>query len=101
VKPLVALASVAAVIGLAVPAHADAADDQFLATIKAAGITFGDPGKVIAAAKWVCKMSGQGSQMADLVKTIQTQNPGLTGDNAARFTAIAANTYCPEALPAH
>jgi Protein of unknown function (DUF732) len=101
VKPFVALASVAVVIGFAVPAHADAADDQFLATIKAAGITFGDPSKVISAGKWVCKMSGQGSQMADLVKTIQAQNPGLTGDNAARFTAIAANTYCPEALPGH
>ena len=39
--------------------------------------------------------------MADIVKTIQTQNPGLHGDNAARFAAIAANVYCPTTLAAN
>ena len=38
--------------------------------------------------------------MADLVKTVQAQNPGLSSDNAAKFAAIAANVYCPNALPA-
>ena len=36
--------------------------------------------------------------MADVVKTVQSENPGLHGDNAARFTAIAANVYCPTTL---
>jgi hypothetical protein len=98
VKLRALLAGLVATIGVAAPAHADGVDDTFLATVKAAGITFQDPGKAIGAARWVCSMAGQGKQMADLVKTIQAQNPGLTGDNAARFTAIAANTYCPEAL---
>jgi hypothetical protein len=98
VKLRVVAAGLLVAVGMAAPAHADGVDDTFLATVKAAGITFADPGKAIAAARWVCSQSGQGKQMADLVKAIQTQNPGLSGDNAAKFTAIAANTYCPQAL---
>ena len=96
---LVALAGCAAVVGMAVPAHADSNDDAFLASLQAAGITFPDPGRVIAAGRWVCQAVGGGTQMADVVKTVQSQNSGLHGDNAARFTAIAANVYCPQALP--
>jgi hypothetical protein len=92
------LASLAAMIGMAAPAYADASDDRFLASLQAAGVTFPDPVKVIAAGKWVCQTVGQGAQMVDVVKTIQTKNPGLSGDNAAKFTAIAANVYCPQAL---
>jgi Protein of unknown function (DUF732) len=95
---LLMLASLAAAVGLAAPAYADSADDQFLASLQAAGVTFPDPAKVIAAGKWVCQTVGQGTQMADVVKTIQDKNPGLHGDNAAKFTAIAASVYCPQAL---
>ena len=97
-KPLLMLASIAAVVGLAAPAYADSADDQFLALLQAAGVTFPDPAKVIAAGRWVCQTVGQGTQMADVVKTIQDKNPGLHADNAAKFTAIAASVYCPQAL---
>lgn len=97
-KFLLTLASLAAAIGMAVPAHADSNDDAFLASLQAAGITYPDPGRVIAAGRWVCQVVGQGTQMVDAVKTIQAHNPGLTGDNAARFTAIAASVYCPKAL---
>ena len=38
-KLLLPLASFAAVIGMAVPAHADSTDDSFIAALKAAGIT--------------------------------------------------------------
>ncbi len=85
-------------IGTAVPAHADSSDDAFLATVKAAGLTYSDPDRAITAGKTVCKMVDQGKQLVDVVKTIQILNPGLQGDNAARFTAIAANVYCPQAL---
>jgi Protein of unknown function (DUF732) len=98
VKLFLTLTSLAAIVGLAVPARADSTDDTFLVTVQAAGITFPNPDKAISVGKWVCKMVGQGTQMADVVKTIQARNPGLTGDNAARFTAIAANVYCPSAL---
>lgn len=96
-KPLLAL-PVLAVIGMAAPAYADSNDDAFLASLQAAGITYQGVDRVIAAGKSVCKMVGQGRQMVDVVKTVQNLNPGLHGDNAARFTAIAASAYCPQAL---
>jgi hypothetical protein len=101
VKPLVlTLTSLAALVGMAAPARADGNDDAFLVSLNAAGITYPDPARAIAAGKWVCQAVGQGTQMADVVKTVQAQNSGLHGDNAARFTAIAANVYCPQALSA-
>jgi len=78
-KPLLALLSLAAIIGTAAPAYADASDDQFLAALTASGVTYQDPGKVIAAAKWVCQ--------------------SLNQENAAKFTALAASAYCPNKLP--
>jgi len=97
-KLLLTLASLAAMIGTAVPAYADSVDDTFLATLHAAGITFPDPGRAIAAGKWVCNAVHGGNAMADVVKTVQSENPGLRGDDAARFTAVAANVYCPTTL---
>jgi hypothetical protein len=96
-KLLFTLVGLAAMIGTAAPAYADGVDDTFLATLHAAGITFPDPERAVAAGKWVCN-AVQGNPMADVVKTIQSENPGLHGDNAARFTAIAANVYCPTTL---
>ncbi len=97
-KVLLLPAVVAAAVGMAAPACADAGDDAFLASLQAAGITYPDPGRVIAAGKWVCQAAGQGTPMVDIVKTIQSRTAGLHGDNAAKFTAIAANVYCPQAL---
>jgi hypothetical protein len=97
-RPVLMLVSAAAVIAMAAPAHADSTDDRFLVSLQAAGVTFPDPARVIAAGKWVCETVGQGTQMADVVKTIQSKNPGLRGDNAAKFMAIAASVYCPNAL---
>ncbi|MBW0013935.1 DUF732 domain-containing protein [Mycobacterium sp.] len=96
---LLTLTCLAAAIGAAAPAHADSVDDAFLAALQAAGITYPDPARVIGAARWVCQAVGQGTAMADVVKTVQAQNTRLQGDNAAKFTAIAATAYCPEALP--
>ncbi|HWS93929.1 MAG TPA: DUF732 domain-containing protein, partial [Mycobacterium sp.] len=39
-KPLLVLTSLAAMIGMAVPANADSNDDAFLASLQAAGITY-------------------------------------------------------------
>lgn len=95
------LASLAAMVGIAGPARADANDDAFLVSLQAAGITYPDPARAIGAGKWVCQAVGKGTQMVDVVKAVQAQNSGLQGDNAARFTAIAANVYCPQALSAN
>ncbi len=91
-------AVIAGAIAGAAPAHADGTDDRFLATLQAADITYSDPGRAIAAGKEVCRMAGRGTQLADIVHNVQKLNPKLQGDNAARFTAIAANVYCPTAL---
>ncbi|WP_231995772.1 DUF732 domain-containing protein [Mycobacterium sp. 852002-51163_SCH5372311] len=96
--PILTLAGLAVVLGVAGPAYADSTDDEFIATIQAAGISFPDPARVIAAGKWVCETAGQGTQMVDVVKDVQRLNPGLSQEKAAKFTAIAANIYCPKAL---
>lgn len=100
-KRLVTLASAAAVIGLAAPAHADPSQDQaFLVSLGAAGITFKDQGSVIAAGHKVCDMANDGKSGVELVKVLQGANPGLSQVDAAKFTAIAAGVYCPAQLPA-
>jgi hypothetical protein len=94
---LPALASFAAMIAMAVPAHADSTDDQFLAALGAAGITYPDPDKAIAAGKSVCKMANDNNmRMANVVIVIHNSNPRLLWDEAAKFTAIAAHAYCPD-----
>jgi hypothetical protein len=34
----------------------------------------------------------------DIVKNLEQYNPGFAGDGAAKFTAIAAEAYCPNVL---
>ena len=94
---LLMLAGLAAVIGTAVPAHADSTDDQFLAALGPAGINFDDPAKAVAAGKSVCTMANSSSmRMVNVVMAIHNSNPGLTFDKAAEFTRIADNAYCPD-----
>jgi hypothetical protein len=97
-KLLLTVTSFAAIIGMAVPAHADSTDDAFLASLQAAGITYSDPDKAVGAGKWVCQTVGQGTQMTDVIKTLQSKNSSLSDEKAAKFTAIAANAYCPDAI---
>jgi Protein of unknown function (DUF732) len=97
---LLPLTGLTVVIGMAVPVHAYTSDEEFLASIQAAGISYPDPQRVIAAGKWVCQKAGEGQRMLDLVKSVETQNPGLSEDKAAKFAAIAATVYCPNALAA-
>src|SRR4051794_34061734 len=95
-KLLLALASVAAVIGVAAPARADANQDQaFLVALGSAGITYQSADSAVTAGKSVCDMSKSGKPAVEVVKVLQDQNPGLTQVNAAKFTAISAGVYCP------
>ncbi|SOJ54599.1 Putative lipoprotein LprJ [Mycobacterium simulans] len=95
---LLALTGVAVVIGVAAPAHADGTDDGFLAALRQAGLTYETPDGAVTAGKTVCRMADGGKPMAEVVKVVQNANPGLNAENAAKFTAIAANSYCPKAL---
>jgi hypothetical protein len=94
---LLMLAALAATIGLAVPAHADSTDDQFLAALGPAGINFDDAGKAVAAGKSVCTMANTNNmRMVNVVIAIKNANPPLSFQRAADFTRIAANAYCPD-----
>jgi Protein of unknown function (DUF732) len=56
-----------------------------------------DPDRAIAAGKAVCTMAvDQGMRMENVIIAIHNSNPRLSWDEAAKFTAIAANTYCPQ-----
>jgi uncharacterized protein DUF732 len=95
---LVILTSLAAIIGVAMPAHADSADDAFIASLNAAGITYSDPDAVVGAGKWVCDKVNGGTEMSDVVKTLTSKNPSLNPDKASKFAAMAAKAYCPDAI---
>jgi hypothetical protein len=97
-KLLLPLACFAAVIGMAVPAHADSTDDSFIASLNAAGITYSDPDAAVGAGKWVCDKVNGGTDMSDVVKTLTSKNSSLNPDKASKFAAIAANAYCPDAI---
>jgi hypothetical protein len=103
-RPLIALASLAVVIGVAVPAQADPSstdsgtDASFLAALRQAGITYADGTTVVAAAKAACGLMDQGQSELDVIKHVAEQNPGFTVSGAAKFTAIAASAYCPKYL---
>ncbi|HEY2501418.1 MAG TPA: DUF732 domain-containing protein [Mycobacterium sp.] len=97
-KLLLALTSVAAMIGMATPAHADSTDDSFIASLKAAGITYTDQDSVVGAGKWVCDKVNGGTDMSDVVTTLTKKNTSLNPDKASKFAAIAANAYCPDAV---
>jgi hypothetical protein len=97
-KLLLTLTSFAAIIGTAMPAHADSTDDAFIASLNAAGITYSDPDAAVGAGKWVCDKLNGGTDMSDVVHTLTTKNTSLNPDKASKFAAIAANAYCPDAI---
>jgi hypothetical protein len=97
-KLLLTLTSFAAIIGMAMPAHADSTDDAFIASLKAAGITYSDPDAAVGAGKWVCDKVNGGTDMSDVIKTLTSKNSLLNPDKASKFAAIAANAYCPDAI---
>lgn len=102
-KLLVAVCGLAAMIGLAGPAHSDPGvpgveNGGFLAELQAAGITYSDPAQVVSAAQAVCGLADRGETGLQIISDVKTNNPGLTTDNAAKFVAISARSFCPHHL---
>ncbi len=101
---LVVLASLAAIIGWAVPAQADPSstdpglDASFLNQLNQAGITYGNGPAAVAAARTACDMMDSGQKEIDVVKQVMNLNPGFGLAGSTRFTAIASSVYCPEYL---
>jgi Protein of unknown function (DUF732) len=94
------LASAGVMIGTAGAAHADvdAKDQTFLTTLNQAGVTYMSPTRAISAGKSVCDLVDSGMTGYEIVQHLQDSNPGFEGDGAAKFAAIAAQAYCPQAL---
>jgi Protein of unknown function (DUF732) len=97
-KVLPFLAGVAALIGLAAPAHADPGDDAFLAALTKAGISYKNPDKAIKAGQKVCDLASSGTSQLDIVRDIRDLNPAFTMATAAKFAEAAASVYCPNLL---
>ncbi|BAX92018.1 DUF732 domain-containing protein [Mycobacterium shigaense] len=108
-RRLLTLFGVATAIALAGPVYADptpsptptpdpAVDADFLAQLRQAGLNYQDPAAAISAAKTVCELVDSGETDTNIVNNLQLRNPGFSGNGAARFTAIAANAYCPKYL---
>lgn len=95
-----ALLAIAAMVGFAAPAHGDPTGDDaaFLAALANAGITVPNPAQAIASAQAVCGLMRNGETGLQVLTDVKNQNPALTLDGAALFTAIASNSYCPEHL---
>jgi len=103
-RMLVVIASFAAIVGMATPAHADpnsndsGPDASFLAALDNAGITYHDRADAITVGKRACALMDQGHPASDVIKSVSTSNPGFTTESATKFTAIATSTYCPQHL---
>lgn len=73
-------------------------DTDFLAELNRAGITYSDTDRAVGAGKAVCDQMDGGESAADVVENLTDVNPGFTRTAAAKFTVIAAGTYCPKYL---
>lgn len=96
-KRLLLLAGLAAMIGLAAPAHADpGSDGHFLSTLAGSGLTHhGSDQAAVTAGRAVCQLMDAGLTPMDTVTAVQTTNPGFTMQEAAQFAGISVSTYCP------
>lgn len=96
-----ALATIAAALSFAAPAHCDPdadLDASFLDALTRAGITIKSRPGAIKAGKTACGFMEQGRPELDVIQLVTRQNPGLDTTRAAQFTAIAASAYCPQFL---
>nr|WP_293053360.1 DUF732 domain-containing protein [Mycobacterium sp.] len=97
----VAGAALAAAIALAAAAAADPAagsDDDFLAALRQAGITYHTAPEAVAVGRAVCGLMDAGTPGVAAVRQVEKSNPGFTLVGAAKFAVIAADNYCPEHL---
>jgi hypothetical protein len=93
---LVVLASFSALIGLAVPAHADAGG--YLAELDQAGVSYRDPTDATNAGLSIC----QGLQKGDSFDTAVDSETaaGYSGHDAGLIVGAAVKNLCPDLLPA-
>ncbi|SRX93938.1 hypothetical protein MSP7336_02185 [Mycobacterium shimoidei] len=98
-KRLLLLMSMAAMVGLAAPAHADGNDAGFLAALDQQGISHSaGAGQTVLAGQAVCELMDRGLSPVDTVNAVRSTNPAMTVEQSARFAVTAASAFCPQHL---
>lgn len=91
------LGCLAAMTGLAAPAHADPDPDaSFLSGLNNAGISYHNGPDAIAIGRRVCELMDQGNPQSDVIKSMTQENSGFTDDGATKFAQISENVLCPQ-----
>src|SRR5277367_1428010 len=85
-------------LGAASRAHADAADDTYLATLQADGITHVSPEAAIEAGHKVCEYLEQGTTM-DQVVYDDVYSSRLPPYNSDYIGGASTRVYCPQHVP--
>lgn len=103
-KRLLALLSIAALIGFAAPASADPVpepdgdDGGFVSALQQSGFTFSTPGSAVTAGRAVCSCLNNGESGLELVHDVKSHNPGMDMEMASNFALLSAKFYCPHQL---
>ncbi|MCV7379038.1 DUF732 domain-containing protein [Mycobacterium alsense] len=87
-------AAVAPLAATAPAAHADAADDAFLAALHAKGIYFGSPQQAIISGHEVCDELDIGKTPNQVAQSVMS-NTDLDGFHAGYFVGASIRAYCP------
>ncbi|MBV9171605.1 MAG: DUF732 domain-containing protein [Chloroflexi bacterium] len=83
----------------AAPVHADGDDATFLAMLNQRGITYNSADQAVTAGKSVCQLLDSGKSDADVLKEVESRNPGIHDLNKAfAFMAVSSDNYCPKYL---
>jgi hypothetical protein len=93
------LISMAGLLGLAPVAHADAADNQFLAMLKKDDINHASASAAIAAGKKVCEYLDTGMNLTNVEQDVENSS-GLPDYDTGFFVGAAIKAYCPQFMPA-
>lgn len=99
--PFVAVAlCLVAQVGTAATAHADVADDKFLALLRSDDIEHESAAAAIAAGHKVCDYLDSGMTTNEVAKDIENSSNGALPDyDAGFFIGAAIKAYCPRDMP--
>jgi len=96
VRLLVVLASFSALIGLAVPAHADAGG--YLAELDRAGVSYSDPTDATNAGLSICQRLDKGDSFDTAIASETAA--GYSEHDAGFIVGAAVENLCPDLVPA-
>lgn len=77
---------------------ASATDESFLAALRAAGLTYGQPDQAVKAGRTLCDLADNGKTDDEILVILAKHNSKLSDAHANKFMDIAYQTYCPRYL---